>query len=185
MRSEFNLFFIVYYFLLVNWLIIHFSRWGLIFFGNGFFSVLSRSYNFRMINNCSILLLNIENLFDYSFLGLNIFLSYCSSSWNSDRNWSSDYLIVDYGSIHNFFCINWSFDFCSSYNRCLNNPLFDDRLRDNFLSYDGLWNYSSLDDWLRNDFLSLCNVWSWIKYLSILSSALLINSILFRRGLSP
>lgn len=136
-------------------MIVYFSSGGVIFFSNCFFSIFSGSYNFWMINNIRIGLLNIQNLFDCLLLRLNIGFSNGGSSRNSNRDLSCNSLIIDNWSILNLFGVNWSGNFCSSNYRSLHDLLFDDRLRYNFFRDNGLRNNSSLNKRLRNDFLGL------------------------------
>lgn len=168
--NKFDFFLIINDSFFINRLIVNFSWWSLVFFSNKFFSIFSWSNNFRMVDNFSFLLLNIQNLFNYFFSWLNVFFSDCGSSRNSYWNRSSYCLIINYRSIFNLFGINRSIDFLSSDNWSLNNFLFDNRLWYNFSSDDRLRNNSSFDKWLRNDLLSLNYLRFWIKNLFIIFS---------------
>lgn len=156
------MFLIVHNPLLINRLIIHLSGRSLIFFGHSFFSIFDWSDNFRVINYDTLLLLNVQHLFNNFFLWLNIFFSNSSATWNSDWNVSAYDLIIYYRGVHNFLCVYGSFYFSSSNDWSLDNALFDDWLGYDFLGNYGLWNNSSLYDGLWIYFLGLGYLGSWI-----------------------
>lgn len=84
--NQFNLLLIIYNLFLIDRLIINFSLRSLIFLSYYFFSVICRIHHLGMVYNLTILLLNIQLLFNNVFLRLNISLSNSGSSWNSNRN---------------------------------------------------------------------------------------------------
>lgn len=167
LRNKLDFFLIVDDAFFINWLVINFSGWSLIFFSDKFFSILGRSNNLWVVDNFPFLLLNIQYLFNNFFSRLDVFFSNSSSSGDSDGNWSSDSLSINNGSILNLFSVDRSIDFLSSNNRSLNDSLSDDGLWNNFPGNDGLRNNSSFHKRLRNDFLSLNYLWFWIKNLLI------------------
>lgn len=153
-----NLFFI-------NWLIIDFSWWSSVFFGDNLFSVFSRSDDFWMVNSLWVLSINSDSLFDCFLFRLDVFFSNGSSTRDSNWNSSGNSLIINDWSIFDLFSINRSRNFSSSDDWGLNNSLSDDRLRNSLSSNDWLRNNFSLNNWLRNDFLGLSDLWFAVKYL--------------------
>lgn len=158
LRNKFNVFFIINNHFFIDWLIVYFSRRGLILFIDNFFTILNRSDYFLMINNFRFFLLKIDDFFDNFFIWLNVSFSNSCGSWNWNWYISAKTLIVNNCRLSNLFGVNRSLNICSSYNRGLNNLLSNDRLWNDFSSDNWLRNNFLLNQWCRNDFCSLTNL---------------------------
>lgn len=148
-------------------MIVDFSWRSFVFFCQNFFSVFSWSYYFRIVDNFAWLSHNIQTLLNYMFLRLNVSFSHSSTPWNSNRDWSSSCLTVNYGFLLNLLSVNWSCHWFFSDNWSLNYSLSDNRLRNHFFSDYWLRDDCSLNNRLRNDLLTLDNLRSWVKYLTL------------------
>lgn len=157
--NKLKLFLIINYLFFINWLEIYFSWWSLIIFSNCFFSIFNWFYNLWMIYNLRFRFLNIKNLLNNMFLWLDISFSNSGSSRNSNRNTSSNNLLINNRFVLNIFSINRSVNSSFFNNWCLYNFLFDDRLCYNFFGYDWLTNYLSFNNWLGYQFLWLIYHW--------------------------
>lgn len=162
LRNEVDFGLVVNNLFFINRLVVNFSWWGLIIFGNSLFVVLNRSYDFWMINDLRVSLLNVQGFLNSLYRWLLISLSNSSSSWNGNWNRSIDDLVFSLSWLSDLFSVNWFRNFSLVNDWSLNDLLFDDWLGNNF----------SGDDWLRNNFLfnnrlrslfdGLTNSWSRI-----------------------